>query len=114
MLVRRVAALGDHALPTFAARPLPGLGIGKKLHTLQRRAQGQPIQRRAAFVERQRCQIPAIEPLEVEGEVVLRAATSRQLVKPRRAISADSGEGNRVFRSDADNLSGSAKPAVLC
>jgi hypothetical protein len=27
--------------------------------------------------------------------------------------SADSGEGNNVFRSDADNLSSSAKPAVL-
>ena len=27
---------------------------------------------------------------------------------------ADSGEGNRPFRSDADNLSSSAKPAVLC
>jgi len=30
------------------------------------------------------------------------------------ALGADSGEGNRLFRTDADNLSSSAKPAVLC
>jgi len=42
------------------------------------------------------------------------AAVEEAIAEAARMVRGDSGEGNILFRSDVDNLSSSAKPALPC
>ena len=69
MLVDRVASLRDHAFPAFVARTHPGLGVVDHDRTLQRRLEGNRSELRSPLVERERAQIAAIAPEDVEDVI---------------------------------------------
>ena len=79
LLVGRVAPLGDDAFPALAAGPLPRLRIVERGDALERRLKRQSIEERAPLVERQRRDVAAVEPDDVEDVIVDRARAPTSL-----------------------------------
>src|SRR5262245_49403720 len=79
MLVRRIASLGDHALPPLDASALPGRGIIDLRHSLQRPAERKRVQKGAALGERQRRDIAPVQPDDVEYMIDESARAPRDL-----------------------------------
>src|SRR5688572_1718252 len=74
VLIARVSPLGDHALPAFPARTLPGLGLAEPRHDAERGLELQLLQLLAASIERERRQIATVEPQHVEQVIADGAA----------------------------------------
>ena len=84
MLVDRVTALGDDAFPALGARALPRLVLVERGDASQRCTKRQRLQQRAPFVERERRDVAAVDPEDVE-HVIRETARLVGLARRRRS-----------------------------
>src|SRR5207253_4231278 len=100
VLVGRAAPLRDHAFPALATGAFPRLRLVNGGDARERPLQRQRAEQRAPLLERQRGDVAALEPQDVE--YVIRAAVPRELAVedriPRRQRADGVRDGGQTLR----------------